>query len=37
MTTTSLLPDLGIELREGYAEVGDQNLHYVEAGEADGR
>src|SRR3954469_1710562 len=33
MTTTSLLPDVGIELREGYAEVGDQTLHYVEAGE----
>ena len=26
------LPDVGIELREGYAKVGDQNLHYVEAG-----
>src|SRR5512132_2158697 len=33
MTTTSVLPDVGIELREGYAEVGDQSLHYVEAGE----
>src|SRR5262245_42171726 len=33
MTTTSLLPDVGIELREGYAEVGDQSLHYVEAGD----
>ena len=33
MTTTSTLPDLGIELREGYAEVGDVNLHYVEAGD----
>jgi pimeloyl-ACP methyl ester carboxylesterase len=32
-TTTSLLPDVGVELREGYAEVGDVNLHYVEAGE----
>ena len=31
--TTSPLPDVGIELREGYAEVGDQRLHYVEAGE----
>src|ERR1700752_792227 len=31
--TTSLLPDVGIELREGYGEVGDVNLHYVEAGE----
>src|SRR4030081_3560527 len=30
--TTSVLPDVGIELREGYAEVGDVNLHYVEAG-----
>jgi pimeloyl-ACP methyl ester carboxylesterase len=26
------LPDVGTELREGYAEVGDQKLHYVEAG-----
>jgi hypothetical protein len=25
--------DEGGELREGYAEVGDQRLHYVEAGE----
>src|SRR3979490_959475 len=33
MSTTSLLPDVGIELREGYAEVGDQTLHYVEAGD----
>jgi pimeloyl-ACP methyl ester carboxylesterase len=33
MSTTTLLPDVGIELREGYAEVGDQTLHYVEAGE----
>src|SRR5258707_6187438 len=32
MSTTSPLPDVGTELREGYAEVGDQNLHYVEAG-----
>ena len=31
--TTSPLPDVGIELREGYAEVDDQTLHYVEAGE----
>jgi pimeloyl-ACP methyl ester carboxylesterase len=37
MTTTSLLPDVGIELREGYAEVGDDvRLHYVEAGDGDG-
>jgi pimeloyl-ACP methyl ester carboxylesterase len=28
-----VLPDVGIELREGYAEIGDVNLHYVEAGE----
>jgi pimeloyl-ACP methyl ester carboxylesterase len=36
MTTTSLLPDVGIELREGYAEVGDDvRLHYVEAGDGD--
>src|SRR5438034_5902883 len=33
MTTTSRLPDVGTELREGYAEVGDQTLHYVEAGD----
>src|ERR1700751_6421692 len=33
MTTTSVLPDVGIGLQEGYAEVGDQRLHYVEAGE----
>jgi len=33
MTTTSMLPDVGIELREGYAQVGDVNLHYVEAGD----
>ena len=33
MTTTSPLPDVGTELREGYAEVGDQSLHYVEAGD----
>ena len=24
---------LGGEVREGYAEVGDQRLHYIEAGE----
>src|SRR4051794_24526842 len=29
----SPLPDVGIELREGYADVGDQKLHYVEAGD----
>ena len=33
MTTTSMLPDVGIELREGSAEVGDVSLHYIEAGE----
>src|SRR5256885_11846079 len=33
MTTISLLPDVGAELREGFAQVGDQSLHYVEAGE----
>jgi pimeloyl-ACP methyl ester carboxylesterase len=34
MSTTSVLPDVGIELREGYAQVGgDVNLHYVEAGD----
>ena len=33
MTTTSPLPDVGIELREGYAEVGDVSLHYIDAGE----
>ena len=36
MTTTSLLPDVGIELREGTADVGDVSLHYVEAGDSDG-
>ena len=37
MTTTTLLPDVGVELREGYAEVGDDvRLHYVEAGDRDG-
>ena len=33
MTTTSMLPDVGIELREGSAEVGDVSLHYIEAGD----
>src|SRR5436190_14913360 len=28
-----LMPDDRIELREGYAEVGDVRLHYVEAGD----
>ena len=31
-TFSSLIPHDGIELREGYANVGDQTLHYVEAG-----
>jgi pimeloyl-ACP methyl ester carboxylesterase len=31
--STSALPDIGIEIREGYAAVGDQSLHYVEAGD----
>jgi pimeloyl-ACP methyl ester carboxylesterase len=30
---TDLMPPGRIEIREGYAEVGDQRLHYVEAGE----
>ena len=30
---SSLVPHDGIELREGYARVGDQTLHYVEAGD----
>ena len=33
MSTTTLLPDVGTELREGYADVGDVSLHYVEAGD----
>jgi epoxide hydrolase 4 len=33
MSTTTQLPDVGVELREGNAEVGDVTLHYVEAGE----
>src|SRR4029453_14139152 len=33
MTTISTLPDVGVELREGYADIGDQRLHYVEAGD----
>jgi len=33
MTTTTLTSPAGIELREGYAEAGDVQLHYVEAGE----
>ncbi|HMC71452.1 MAG TPA: alpha/beta hydrolase, partial [Mycobacteriales bacterium] len=31
-TDTPLVLDDGTELREGYAEVGDVRLHYVEAG-----
>src|SRR3954453_20458391 len=30
---TSVVSDGGTELREGYAEVGDVRLHYVEAGD----
>ena len=26
MSTTTLLPDVGTEVREGYADVGDQTL-----------
>ena len=33
MPTNSQLPDVGIELKEDYAEVGDVKLHYVEAGD----
>ena len=33
MATTSVLPDVGTELRDGYADIGDQRLHYVEAGD----
>src|SRR5258708_5296062 len=32
-TFTSLVPDGRTQLREGYAEVGDVRLHYVEAGD----
>src|SRR6202041_2331329 len=28
-----MMEDAGRELRDGYAEIGDQRLHYVEAGE----
>src|SRR6188508_903756 len=31
--STGPLPDVGIDLREGYAEVGEARLHYVEAGD----
>src|SRR6187397_618370 len=30
---TSVPPDVGSGLRDGYAEVGDVRLHYVEAGD----
>ncbi len=30
---TSLMPHDRVEIREGYAKVGDQSLHYVEAGD----
>jgi epoxide hydrolase 4 len=34
MSSSSIAPDgLPSDLREGYAEIGDQRLHYVEAGE----
>src|SRR3954451_17077931 len=33
LITTTTLPDVGIELREGSAEIGDVTLHYVEAGD----
>jgi epoxide hydrolase 4 len=32
-TFSDLMPRGRIEIREGYADVGDQRLHYVEAGE----
>jgi pimeloyl-ACP methyl ester carboxylesterase len=32
-TFTSLMPHDGIDIREGYADVGDVRLHYVEAGD----
>ena len=32
-TFTGLVPDDGTELREGYAELGEVKLHYVEAGD----
>ena len=31
--STGLASDIPIELREGYADVGDVRLHYVEAGD----
>jgi pimeloyl-ACP methyl ester carboxylesterase len=32
-TFSDLVPHEGIEIREGYADIGDVRLHYVEAGE----
>ena len=32
---TSLMPHDRIEIRQGYADVGDQSLHYVEGGDRD--
>jgi pimeloyl-ACP methyl ester carboxylesterase len=32
-TFSSLMPQGPIEIREGFADVGDQRLHYVEAGD----
>lgn len=32
-TFSDLVPHDGIEIRDGYADVGDATLHYVEAGE----
>src|SRR4249919_2233604 len=32
-TFTHLVPHDGIEIREGYADIGNISLHYVEAGE----
>src|SRR3954447_3977636 len=32
-TSTSPATDIGVGLRDGYAEVGDVTLHYVEAGD----
>ena len=34
-TFTSPATDAGSGLREGYAEIGDVKLHYVEAGDGD--
>ncbi len=32
-TADAMLPDVGTDVREGYAAVGEVKLHYVEAGE----